>query len=163
MRKRGEEGRGERRVGRGKSGDRRGERGGRKSCAPQARCSPCNDAVSLNKREKEGREKVTGRREDGTGQRRREERAERREERGERREERGERREVSGRLWDVPFSQQFFGSCQCTRTKAPRCQLYRGITIFPTFSILLGPSSVDDSTIFQFLITVTILVFPRQP
>ena len=106
---------------------------------------------------------MTGRREDGTGQRRREERAERREERGERREERGERREVSGRLWDVPFSQQFFGSCQCTRTKAPRCQLYRGITIFPTFSILLGPSSVDDSTIFQFLITVTILVFPRQP
>ena len=74
MRKRGEEGRGERRDGRGKSGYRRGERGGRKSCAPQARCSPCNDAVSLNKREKEGREKVTGRREDGTGQRRREER-----------------------------------------------------------------------------------------
>ena len=149
VRKRGEEGRGERRDGRGKSGDRRGERGGRKSCAAQARCSPCNDAVSLNKREKEGREKVTGRREDGTGQRRREER--------------GERREVSGgSLWDVPFSQRFFGSCQCTRTKAPRCQLYRVITIFLTFSILLGPSSVDDSTIFQFLITVTILVFPRQ-
>ena len=65
-------------------------------------------------------------------------------------------------IYIVPFSQQFFGSCQCTRTKAPQCHLYRGITIFPTFSILLGPSSVDDSTIFQFLITVTILVSPRQ-
>jgi hypothetical protein len=41
--------------------------------------------------------------------------------------------------------------------------LYRGPTIFPAFSGTLGPSSTDDSTIFQFFITVTILVFPRQP
>jgi len=46
----------------------------------------------------------------------------------------------------------------------PLCvSLYYDPTIFRTFSILLGPSSTDDSTIFQLLITVTILVFPRQP
>jgi hypothetical protein len=41
--------------------------------------------------------------------------------------------------------------------------LYCDPTIFRTFSVLLGPSSTDASTIFQLLITVTILVFPRQP
>ena len=41
--------------------------------------------------------------------------------------------------------------------------LYCGPTIFPAFSGTLGPSSTDDLTIFQFFITVTILVFPRQP
>ena len=40
---------------------------------------------------------------------------------------------------------------------------YCGLTIFPAFSGTLGPSSTDDSTIFQFFITVTILVFHWQP
>jgi hypothetical protein len=70
---------------------------------------------------------------------------------------------LSGCRWWWQCSNNFPVRVSAAERRHLSVSRYCGLTIFPAFSGTLGPSSTDDSTIFQFFITVTILVFPLQP